>query len=283
MNNKRRRRTIGVTTCLFVVFISGICTSAIEQTTVAMDRQKESGAVDIIVQILDDSYIAKEHVVTLTYQKASELDLLIEIISKRLQAATSRDEIKTSYREAISQLQTFGLIIYGQETEKILHVWERKTLMKYRENEGPLRLHGIHLNALCCLAGDTTITRFAGFRTITLLRVGLWLYHLGFSWLFMDLLLMTSLFIDSVKPLSIGHRILFGEFGIPSERLTDGWIVTCGVTGVRKTTGSMRGMLGCNLVTEYTGAFGFSGIKIIHEQGTKTFFLGSALFVCIQE
>jgi hypothetical protein len=281
MNNKRRR-TIGVTTCLFVLFISGIGTSAIEQTTVATGLHQDSGVEDVIVQILDDSYI-NEKIVTLTRQKASELELLIETISKRLQTATEREEIWTIYHEALSWLQTLGLMNQGQETEKILQVWGRRTSMQSIKNEWPSQLQDIHLNALCCLAGDTTVTRFAGFRTITLLRIGLWLHQRGFSWLFIDLLLMTSLFVDSVKPVSRCHRMLLGEFGLPTERLANGWIVTCGITGIRKSTGWMRGTFGCNFVTEFTGAFGFTGIKIIHNRGSKTFYLGSALFVCIKQ
>jgi hypothetical protein len=82
-------------------------------------------------------------------------------------------------------------------------------------------------------------------------------------------------------------------FGIDSDatghRPSNGWIRTYGMYGEKNDTGSFFGLLGFPVnyfdldmkATMYTGAFGFTGFKIILIPSSEAFFLGTSLVVNI--
>jgi hypothetical protein len=278
-----RKKTIGVATCLFVLLTSGIFTSAITQSTVVTAMQQDSDTEEVIVQILDDTY-TNETVVSLTKQKASELEIVIETVSKKLQNASSQEEIREIYKETLNSFQSLGLFKKGTEKDKILRILERGRLM-HSSQDGIQEKHlKINLNALCYIAGDTTNTMFMGIRTHALFWIAYFLDALGRSGNSINALISISWFLDVVKPFSVWHRILLGQFGIPGGiSPAAGWIITCGLTGLRGWNGSITGKIMDGSEYIATGVIGFSGIKIIHNYDLRTFYLGSALFISIQQ
>jgi hypothetical protein len=221
--------------------------------------------------------------VTLTKQKASDLETVIETVTKKLQTVTSREEIREIYAEALSSFQSLGLFTENADRNEIFRIFERDRPLRSSKERMQAHSGRINWNALCLIAGDTTHTEFLGIRTWNLLRIAVSLQLHGFPGSCIFSLAEISWFLDLVKPFSVMQRIQLGRFGIPGGVMpADGWIVTCGLTGLRKWSGSMEGNLE-GFYTRETGVMGFTGIKIMHDRLSRTFYLGTALLVSISQ
>jgi hypothetical protein len=282
MKNKRKK-TIIVATSIMVVLISSGLTSLITQQTAATVVQHNEKTEKIVIQIIDESK-TKDIVVTLTQQKASDVEKVIEITSEKLQRATTPGDLREVYAEALSSLRSLGLFKTDVEWDMILHVLKTAAL-RYSSLQGRRQSLGIfHWNALCCIAGDTTNTQLIGIRTITLDYLLSALQRLGLTGSYIVPLLTISWFLDAIKPFSVWNRILLGQYHIPGGMYpAEGWIVTCGLTGPRIWKGSMRGNILGGSYYSSTGAIGFTGIKILHDDFSKNFYFGTALLVSIDQ
>jgi hypothetical protein len=277
---KNLKKKIGVTLCLFVLLTSGFLTSMIQHPVVATNIQHADDVEKIIVQILDESY-TKEIVVTLTKHQAEELENAIAAITERLQNATSRDEMRKIYREALCLFQSFGLFTEQGNQEKILRLFETRMPVHLPYDFTQSSQWKITWNACCSIAGDTTNTYFAGIRTIVLEKIATYLQQYGRGKLIASLMYI-FLLLDTLKPYSFWHRIYLGELQIPGGIIpAEGWIVTCGLTGVRIWKDSITGNIIKDPWYDSTGVIGFTGIKILHKGFTRFFYLGTALFVSI--
>jgi len=277
---KNRRKRIGVAMCLFVLVTSGVLTSTIQQCVVATDIQKNDDTENVVLQIIDESY-TKEIVVTLTKQKANDLETVIETVSKKLQTATSQEEIRKIYREALCLFQSLGLFTESENQKKILYIFETKRPANLSYNMMQSGQWKIKWNAFCYITGDTTNTHFAGIRFNLLDRIATYLQHQGLGSYIISLMGII-LFLDNIKPYSIWHRIYLGRLQIPGGIIpAEGWIITCGLTGLRIWNESIAGNIIKDPWYDSTGVIGFTGIKIIHKGFNRFFYLGSALLVSI--
>jgi hypothetical protein len=279
---KRKGKKISAATCLLVLVTSGVFASTIQSHAVATGIQQYDQTEKVVVQLMDESN-HKEIVVTLTKQKASELETVLVSVSKRLRNATSEKEIREIYHDAFSAFQSLGLFTGNLNGERILRLSERPHPVVLSQQMMRASRWKINWNACCFLAGDTTFTTFSGIRTNTLLRIIGYLDNLGFPVSGLYRLFSISWLLDTIKLHSLGMRLLLGQFGIPRDYLAKGWLLTCGLTGLRIWSGEMRGNLGFTDFFEYTGALGFTGIKIIHSRLLRAFYLGTALFVSIKQ
>ncbi|HWR63133.1 MAG TPA: hypothetical protein VN365_01880 [Candidatus Thermoplasmatota archaeon] len=273
------RKKIGVVTCLFMLLMSVLVTSIIQYPVVATNYQHIEETEEVVVQIMDESN-TKEIVMTLTKQKADELETAIEVLSNRLQNATSREEIITIYREALYLFQSFGFFS-EREHRKILQLFETKGSMNLFHEMTQLASWEITWNVCCSIAGDTTNTHFAGIRSIALEKIATYLQQHRRGSLITSLIFL-FLLLDSLKPYSFWHRIYLGRLHIPGGIIpAEGWIVTCGLTGMRKWNDSITGNIIKDPWYDSTGVIGFTGIKILHKSFTRFFYLGTALFVSL--
>ena len=282
MKNKRKK-TIIVATCLLVVLTSSGLFSLITQQTAAADIQHNEETEKVVVQIVDESH-TKDIVVTLTQQKAGDVEKVIETTSKKLQLATTPEELKEVYAEALRSLRSLGLFKTDAEWDTILHVLKTAALRHSPLQGGRPSLGIFHWNALCCITGDTTNTQFMGIRTITLDYLLSALQRLGLTGSYIVPLLTISWFLDTIKPFSVWSRILLGQYHIPGGMYpANGWIITCGLTGLRIWKGSMLGNINHGSYYGSTGVIGFTGIKILHNDLSENFYFGTALLVSIYQ
>jgi len=277
---KNRKKIIGVATCLFVLLTSGLLASAIQHHVVATEIQQQLETEKVVVQILDESY-TKEIVVTLTKQKAGELETAIEVVSKKLQTATSREEMRKIYHEALCVFQSLDLFTENENQEKILRLFERERTAYFLHDVIQPEQWKINWNAFCYIAGDTTNTHFEGIRFNILSRIATYLQHQGRGSFIISLMSITLL-MDNIKPYSVWHRIYLGRLQIPGGIIpAEGWIITCGLTGLRIWNEPITGNIIKDPWYDSTGAIGFTGIKIIHKGFSRFFYLGSAVLVSI--
>jgi hypothetical protein len=277
----KRKKTIIVATCLLAVLIRSGLTPLMSQQTAATDIQHDEATEKIVVQIVDESN-TKDIVVTLTQQKARDVENVIEATSKKLQLATTPEELREVYAEALRSLRSLGLFKTDAEWDAIIHVLKTATL-RYSPLQGRRHALGIiNWNALCLITGDTTNTQFMGIRTITLFFLISALQRLGFTGSAIVPLLTISWFLDATKPFSVCNTILLGRYHIPGGMYpANGWIMTLGLTGPRVWKGSMLGNILGGSYYSSTGAIGFTGIKILHDDFSKNFYFGTALLVSI--
>jgi hypothetical protein len=279
---KNRRKIIGVATCLFVLVTSGLFTSMIQQHVVATDIQQNDDEEKVVVQIMDESY-TKEIVVVLTKQKASELETVIEAVLKKSRTATSQEEIREIYCEALRSFQSLGLFIENVNQDKILRIFEREHPAYLSYDVIQAGQWKINWNAFCYIIGDTTNSLFTGIRFTILDRIATYLQHQGLGSYIISLMGVIWL-LDNIKPFSVWHRIYLGQFSIPGGiNPAEGWIITCGLTGLRKWNGSLTGNVIKDSWYDSTGVIGFTGIKIMHKDFYRSFYLGTALLVSISQ
>jgi len=275
-----RKKKIGVATCLLVLITSGLGMSALQNNTIATDIENTDCTERVVVQFIDES-CSKEIVVTLTKEKVSALEAEIASVSKDLQTTTSKTAIREILNEALSVFNTFHLfneVASQEQLARLFDVEQPGYLPNDQTNTGKWI---IRWNAWCLIAGDTTNTVFTGIPFTILDRIATWLQNHGYGSRFISLRTILWL-LDNFKPFSVFHSIHLGLLHIPGGiRPAEGWIVTCGLTGIRKWTGSITGNIMKNDLCGTTGVLGFTGIKIMHKEVNRHFYLGKALLVSI--
>jgi len=277
---KNLKKKIGVATCLFVIITSGLFASTIQHHVVATTTDQTENTENVVVQIMDESYI-KEIVVTLTKQKAGDVETAIEAISKRLQTAQTPQELRKISREALCLFQSLGIVTEKMDQDRMLHLFEgEQPAFLSRDTMHPVPLK-IKWNALCFIAGDTTNTMFSSIGITLRDRILTFLTSHGLGSLFIFLMTLRWL-RDNFTPFSIWHRIYLGRLQIPGGVVpAKGWILTCGLTGLRMWNKSITGNIVKDPWYDSTGVLGFTGIKIMHKELYRSFYLGKAVLVSI--
>ncbi len=178
--------------------------------------------------------------VKLTQEEAEEVETLFDSIRERLNATEFREEADEIFKEAVVELDKYGLLgglsvkqahrlvtgeFHNPIAKEIINRLFQKGILKLDEDE----------NMFCLITGETDGTIFEGY----LSRIYGILNPFGVS---------SSLFgnwIDEKIPIAIGHRIGLGVKLVLwnlSEDAT-GWVHTNGLNGVKYWNGSIRGNL----------------------------------------
>ena len=254
--------------------------------------------------------LGKKHTVKLTHEEADEVELLFDEIRTKLDAVESREEAIAIYKEAIVELDKYGLLgdmnikqaqklVIGRHQNKRVMIHLNKLYEKYHvdveEDE----------NILCLVSGESSNTySFGPFATSYYV-----ITHalMKFSSLLIDMLheyskvvdFFSGLWLLSVVSLMcstiiymefstlynkvIGYKVGFGsqvafhpELVYPAH----GWLNTIGLKGIKEWNGSFYGQMQnhywYSMPFTYIGMTGFTGLRIY--AGT-TLLLGSALRV----
>jgi len=243
----------------------------------------------------------RKQTVKLTQEEADEVEVLFDSIRERLDATESREDAEEIFKEAVMELDKFGLLggLSIEQAQKLVTGgYQDSRVMKISERIFS-RLQKNNSNYLCLIAGTTNGTNFDSqlellFGRITVLLgcVGPILFNkfplytifiLGYF--FMD-------FFDSFNPVAIASRInLGGEKGggwHPEfvEFYANGWIVTIGLLGTKRYNGELIGtlpfygsaILSNGFIYKFNpGILGFIGLQIYNPIQEKHFYLGSAL------
>ena len=235
--------------------------------------------------------------VKLTREQYNRLEEYLVDFYARLNQTTTRDEAVPILKEAVVELDTYGLlprrmnvdaaqrlVTGGNHNARVIKFLEniyRRTTGQFAENE----------NRNCLISGGTTRTSFEGPVAVFLDK---WPFtfigYLIWGWCF---------FIWSqINPIPILSRINIGyyddEFEVGATYYySDGWVNSNGVNGQKSFNGQMRGDLpiegttymsgGITLRVLYPAVAGFTGMKISTTKDETTSYFGFALLVKITQ
>jgi hypothetical protein len=238
--------------------------------------------------------------VKLTKEQYQNLEQYLVDFRARLNQTTTREEAVPIFKDAVVELNKFGLLPNGMSVEQaqnfITH--NSKSTNALKKIPSVLSSSGFS-NSFCMIAGRATNCFLAGFITSSLQLIISSLYDTTNSEILETILYMISflffwflLFRNKWEPFneilsffSIMSLLTFGGTdSYQGTNPTEGWIYTAGLQGIKNFSGSFFGKIHYPVTsmfgTLYTGAFGFTGIKI-QLSYRSWFYLGFALKVNI--
>jgi hypothetical protein len=239
--------------------------------------------------------------VRLTKQQYQDLEQYLAEFRARLNQTTTREEAVPLFKEAVMELNKYGLLPKGMSVERA-----QKLVTLQNQNKNIGRMQTIYLNNhlrslnnsnfFCLTTGETNRTAVVGIIPTLLMSIGV--VGMGFGAILSDHLYIPGIIIYYL----FGYLAAFGILGyfFPATILSlitlgaefldyingrivyypaYGWIKTFGVNLVKSWNGSFFGQFILPFVFLDTGIIGFTGIKIVHID--SCFYLGSALWVNI--
>jgi hypothetical protein len=245
--------------------------------------------------------------VKLTKEQYQDLEQYLVEFRERLNQTSTREEAVPIFKEAVVELNKYGLLLKGmsvEQTQKLVTsgYWHQKKLQLYEklDNRNPLPQNVIQ-NQFCFVAGYTYHSLLVGpismTSFVTLLAMSYFFYYLseiigsfglkilstflGIIAYGVDFLYITL----PVIPFEIGGFITFGDVTEvweepPRYSPSIGWIFSAGLKGVQSINGSFYGTLrefGFFMSRLYVGLSGFVGIVLGSMlPSMNLFFLGSA-------
>ena len=256
--------------------------------------------------------LGKEYTVQLTQQQIDKVGELFNSIRERLNNTESREETKEIFKEAVVELDRYGLLgglSVKQAQKLVIGEYQNSGVGKFLEKIG--NRYGYksdnNSNALCLIAGETSNTFVFGPSMIlrVLVCTPLYLFSVLISiiWDRLETLGLERLsnflhyyilvpideyfFISGFPFAELGGFIIFGyQYELPMFHWNyypaKGWLWTQGLFGIRDWDGEFFGNL-----NGYIGVSGFTGLKIggtiFNLLGPKSYYLGSAFRVKIGE
>lgn len=208
------------------------------------------------------------HTVMLTKQQYDEVEHLMENIKERLRMETNKEETIAIIKDAVSTLNTFGLIPQGMTIEQAqkLVIGEYKNFKVKTIGERWFPKNTVQTNQsnfLCLIAGivhDGVITGPLGLIGAVIAALGL-ILTLNLMAIIGLLLLGVSHYITTISPVSILQRFT----------VNSGDITSVGLGGVKNFNISIE--TGGGIIS------GFSGIKISRNDTGQIDLLGVALSI----
>jgi hypothetical protein len=241
--------------------------------------------------------------VKLTKQQFQNLEQYLADFRARLNQTTTREEAVPIFKEAVVELNKYGLLPKGMSIKQAqtlaTKAYQDEMKLNFKEKllENFSRILDNTTNVFCLIAGHTTITRFIPFlsrvNAVPLMFALAWAGNfatsgrlilstvlLGLSILF-GVNFVISYLMRNIIPLSFSSWIRFGEWVDRPGYVNpaDGWLFTLGLNGMKTWNHSFRGAMG--EVYLNIGVIDFIGIKIYIPH--TAIFLGSALWVKIEE
>ncbi len=228
----------------------------------------------------------EKQTVKLTQEEAEEVEDLFKSIRERLNATESREEAEEIFKEAVVELDKYGLLggLSIQQAQRIVSFYNanqrQNTESEVSDNE----------NAFCLIFGGVTRAYFIG----PIPLFGIYVNEkIEYERPPLFLLLCLCLFFLNVVgfpilfPIRLGSSIGIGYFdnfwmdGGPSgwgSHPSKGWIQTFGINGTKKWNGELIGELdwipAFLWIDILIGVKGFFGLRIIIRE--KTYFFGVA-------
>jgi hypothetical protein len=245
--------------------------------------------------------------VKLTREQYQNLDQYLVAFRERLNQTSTREEAVPIFKEAIVELDKYGLLPKGMDAEQAQKIVTRSAygshipLLLTQILSSHRSLIDSNFNVVCLLAGKTNFTCFQSIGSVLLDKIGEFLYNnfymknllllIGFLW-------VQLVWISNINPFCLTNRFYLGYRNLYNPDyflMSSGWITTIGLQGIKRIQGDMIGSLpvehfyfsgGPFPANEYYPAvLGFLGIKIRltydNDLLNKFFYLGSALCVNI--
>jgi hypothetical protein len=239
----------------------------------------------------------KDSTVKLTREQYQNLKTYLVEFRERLNQILTREEAVRIFKDAVVELDKYGLLAKGMSVEKA-----QKLILQQNQNDCLIKLwerfHNTSIlpndeeNSFSLIAGHTSNTLILGPIPLTCILTGLIGIILLSSastavmGLIGALLMYSSLFVGLLfyslpgvlfSVVRIGAETISFDPETPSEYLpSDGWVSSFGIAGKKMWDGPFYGnMLGL------IGVVGFTGLKIALLN--NCFYLGSALKIGISQ
>ena len=241
--------------------------------------------------------------VKLTREQYEDLEQYLVEFRTRLNQTSTREEAVPIFKEAVVELNKYGLLPKGMSVEQAQKLVTSgyknqycSQLLKKIYDRNPLPKNGID-NQLCLVAGNTDYSDFVGpismigfcaklIIIIPIFFVYLILDELGFKMLAEKLYNVNEIILTDYIPFEMGGFGIFGyafRFGLDDVYFvpSDGWVYSLGLQGAQSINGSFYGTI-TGFAWLWTGNFylgvtGFIGLVIGSSRRTDNrFFLGSA-------
>ncbi|MBE3093873.1 MAG: hypothetical protein IMZ52_02495 [Actinobacteria bacterium] len=246
--------------------------------------------------------------VKLSREQYQDLEQYLVEFRARLNKITTREEAVPIFKEAVVELNKYGLLPKGMSVEKakelviggsqkqnILNLLEKVFTKYYKETNTSI----VH-NFFCLITGETNRTNFLKpihwliFNSFMLNDL-LWLSPYVFLWLLSSLMIPLEAIVyfltDTYTGFHSGLSIFFGNYPYSLDEYTpaQGWVSTIGLNGKKNITGSFWGQKIVNWWSNeewemnYTwrGCVGFTGLILTINTSTYTNYIGTALSVNI--
>jgi hypothetical protein len=257
--------------------------------------EKESELVEITTDIC--GLKGGKNTIKLTKEEADEVDRLFANIRQRLNESTSREEGEEIFKEAVVELDTYGLLggLSVKQAQRLV-TGEQNDLRTIKPIEEVYRKVRRTTNSnedmLCLIFGETNETYIEG-------QVALFVERfLGQFWVLYIIFRGIVIKWLEKNPISLVNRINLGyvddEFEVKAKYYySHGWITSVGMSGLKSYDGILKGdlplkgttyMSGPITLREYYPAVAsFTGLKLFKSDVEETKYIGFALWVKIEE
>jgi len=239
--------------------------------------------------------------VKLTREQYQNLEEYLVEFRARLNQTTTREEAVPIFKDAVVELDRYGLLPRGMSVERA-----QKLVIGNEKHPHLINIASSYeeltncSNLFCLFAGKVDFSIVANsLYTGILLLIFVIAAHLPyynyFGIFFLQLLQNFLLFLKNFSQYKIVtffnllSLLTFGKYDYGHTYCSNGWIYTAGLLGIRESNGPLYGHVPIPIIvgimgytlTHYTGVVGFTGIRIIYEDESSEF-LGRALRVNIK-
>lgn len=261
-----------------LLFVGVIIAPGINQSVVMASQE------DDLIEVTTQACGIKEYrntTVKLTREQYQDLEEYLVEFRARLNQTSTRQEAIPIFKEAVVELDTYGLLPKGMSVEQaqrlitgspsITHIplFLKKILFTYQPQ------NNITSNSICLITGQSTLTSFQGIPSILFYTIAMNIDATILS----TILFLLSKWSDQFRgkiPFCFGNRVYIGYSNlispdVPEFHLSSGWVTTIGLQGLKKTQGDMIGALPISYYLYSVGPFpswkfypaisGFIGIK----------------------
>lgn len=239
--------------------------------------------------------------VKLTREQYQNLESYQVDFRARLNQTSTREEAVPIFEDAVVELDKHGLLPKGMSVERAqrLVIGNEKPPLLINNASSYEELTNCS-NLFCLFAGKVDFSIVANsFYTGLLLLIFVITNHLPYynyyGIFFLQLLQNFLLFLKNFSQYKIVtffnllSLLTFGKIDYGHAECSNGWVYTAGLLGIRESNGPLYGHVPIPIIvgimgytlTHYTGVVGFTGIRIIYEDGSSEF-LGRALRVNIK-
>ncbi|KYK23969.1 hypothetical protein AYK25_00985 [Thermoplasmatales archaeon SM1-50] len=250
----------------------------------------------------------KDTTVKLTREQYQDLEQYLVEFRARLNQTTSREEAIPLFKDAVVELDKYGLLPEGmsvRQAQDIVTSSSRSVSLPGALRGGRI-LYGSSVNnrrnLFCLVVGHTNHTWFetAGARLSMIISEILYSYDVRLLSYALFFISLNWYVLCNINPLNVLNIIYVGcqDPNMNIEYPASGWVTSIGVFGIQKNKGSMTGALPIQgtywpwyapeapIVLGYPAVVGFSGFKIgwmksLYWTGGDYDYLGSAVWVRI--
>ena len=279
---------------IILLFIGIAVAPSINQSVVTASQE------DDLVEVTTQACGIQEYgntTVKLTREQYQDLEQYLVEFRARLNQTTTREEAIPIFKDAVVELDRYGLLPKGMSVERAqklvmgeYKVFQNRDILNKCYNINKRTLDA-NTNILCLFAGQTDNTFVISFMLrllliplIILVSIQEFFSDLPIFYAFSTVLFQLLGFILTSSPIgfnqwiSYGHldAFPFGEF-IPAR----GWVYTNGFNGIKTWEDSFGG--GFDGPLFHFGTFGFTGISLVLPLKGERYCLGTALIVKLNE